>query len=246
MSLSWLRAALAVIVSAAPLAGCSAIFNPERSDTVIRCDNVDDCQNNETIAAALKDKRIEPICGSADGGSDDFGSNENTVCSTTDKLISCDPSKLSPTSDFVTRYNEARNTNGVYIACQDDKLGKQGCKPNTGTCDAGLTVNAYGICDDPNNPLPAYEASSENAGQDVLDQYCRQFYCDEGDGFSCTESGSDFICKRCKPGKPVGEGGCATMWVNGAPSSVYVSNDGCDPTESSLENSQFGPIPAAP
>ncbi len=244
MSLSWLRATLAVIVSAAPLAGCSAIFNPERSDTVIRCDNVDECQNNETIAAALKDKRIEPICAAPEGGSNDLsGSDENTVCSVTDKLISCDPTKLTSESDFVIRYNEAQDVNGVYIACDVDKLGSQGCKPDTGTCAAGLTVNAYGVCDDPNNPLPAYEASTENAGQDVLDQLCRQFYCDEGDGFACS---SDFICKRCEPGKPIGEGGCGTMWVNGTPSSVYVSNDGCDPTKSSIENSQFGPIPTAP
>lgn len=249
MSFLWSRVTLvaAVALAAAPLAGCSAIFNPENSDDVLRCGNVDDCLADETFAAALQDKRYEAAC-AAPGNSDEFGSsNENTVCSTTDKQISCDPSQLDQLSDFVVRYNEAVESNGIYIACQAENLGKRGCKPNVGACDAGLTVNDFGVCDDPNSPVPAYEASTSNAGQDVLDQYCRQFYCDdEGDNFTCTNSDNKLICKRCDPGKPVGEGGCATMWVNGAPSSVYVAADGCDPTKSSLENSEFGPLPPAP
>ena len=250
MSLSWLRASLVVLVSAASVAGCSAIFNPENSDDVLRCGNVDDCLADQTFAAALQDKRLEAACaapGTDAAGGDISESNENTVCSTTDKQISCDPGKLDQLSDLVVRYNEAVDSNGIYIACQVENLGKQGCKPSTGACEAGLEVNDYGVCDDPNNPIPAYEASSDNAGQDVLDQYCRQFYCDDGSNFTCTVSGgSDRLCKRCDPGKPVSEGGCATMWVNGAPSSVYVAADGCDPTKSSLEGSEFGPIPAAP
>ncbi len=246
MSFSWLRASLVVLVSAASVAGCSAIFNPENSDDVLRCGNVDDCLADETFAAALQDKRLDAACGAPGSGDGFSSSNENTVCSTTDKLISCDPGSLDQLSDMVVRYNEAVDSNGIYIACQAENLGKQGCKPNMGSCDAGLAVNDFGVCDDPNNPVPAYEASTSNAGQDVLDQYCRQFYCDDGDGFTCTLSGTDRLCKRCEPGKPIGEGGCGTMWVNGAPSSVYTANDGCDPTQSSLENSEFGPIPSAP
>jgi len=251
MSLSWLRASLVVFVSAASVAGCSAIFNPENSDDVLRCGNVDDCYADQTVALALQDKRLEAACnapGSDAAGDDISQSNESKVCSTTYKQISCDPSQLDQLSDFVVRYKEAVDSNGIYIACQVENLGKQGCKPNAGACDADLEVNDLGICDNPNSPIPAYEASTENAGQDVLDQYCRQFYCDdEGDNFGCSrDKANKLICKRCDPDKPIGEGGCATMWVNGAPSSVYVTGDDCDPTESSLANSKFGPLPTAP
>ena len=39
------------------------------------------------------------------------------------------------------------------------------------------------------------------------------------------------------------------MFVNGAPSSVYIPtepSDGCDPTQSSVDDTVFGPIPTAP
>ena len=172
MSFPWLRASLVVLVSAASLAGCSAIFNPENSDDVLRCGNADDCLANETFAAALQDKRLDVACG-APGSDDGFSSsNENSVCSTTDKLVTCDPASLNQLSETVIRYNEAQDSNGIYIACQAENLGKQGCKPNGESCEAGLETNDFGVCDDPNSPLPsAYEASTDLAGQDVLDQH---------------------------------------------------------------------------
>ncbi|MCB9706759.1 MAG: hypothetical protein H6711_33250 [Myxococcales bacterium] len=251
MSLSWLRAPLlaaAPLLAVATLAsGCSAIFNPEKSDDVLRCGNAFDCEGFDEIAAAIDDKRAQAQCNApGDGsGSDISQSKENQVCSVVDAEIGCDPSSLDLMHIYRTTYEDVADLSGVYAPCADELKGTLGCKPTlAGTCGAGLEINKFGTCDNEGADA-VVEASQDNKGLDVRDQFCASFFCDES--FVCDGSGSKPLCKRCEDGKPVGEGGCAKIYINGAPSTIYqdVGGSVCESVADTTKV-DFGPIPTAP
>ncbi|MEZ4384471.1 MAG: hypothetical protein R3A79_24295 [Nannocystaceae bacterium] len=246
MSFLWSRVTLvaAVALAAAPLAGCSAIFNPENSDDVLRCGNALECEAHDVIANAVADNRRQAQCKSpaSDGSGDISQSNEDQVCSVTDAEIGCDPESQNLMHPYRVIYDAAANSNGIYTTCAEERRGSVGCKPTLqGMCDAGLATNAFGVCDIPESDTPAVEPSSDLAGFDVRDQYCRSFFCDEA--FVCDGSGPKPICRRCDPDAPIGEGGCAVLYVAGAPSTIYADpNEGCEDV-AKTDEVDFGPLP---
>ena len=80
-------------------------------------------------------------------------------------------------------------------------------------------------------------------GQDVKDQHCRSYFCD--DSFVC-DSGSK-KCTRCNSSsdaEDLGQGACAELALQGQRSTVYQNTealeDGCqDPSD--VEMTVFGP-----
>jgi len=106
-----------------------------------------------------------------------------------------------------------------------------------------LEVGDEGFCVDPDegpgNPTISLRGNSEFAGQDVLDQFCRSFFCD--DSFVCDST--DFTCVKCDPEEPFGEGGCGTVVVAGEPSCVYTAaqtESVCDGPDADTNSPKFG------
>jgi hypothetical protein len=246
MSFLWSRVTLvaAVALAAAPLAGCSAIFNPENSDDVLRCGNAVDCEENDVIAEAISSNRVQAQCKSpsSDGGGDISQSNEDQVCSVTDAEVGCDPESQNLMHPYRVLYDAAVGSSGIYTPCAEERRGSLGCKPTLqGMCDTGLETNAFGFCDAPGNENPAVEPDLTLSGVDVRDQYCRSFFCDEA--FVCDDSGPKPVCRRCDPDAAIGEGGCAMLYIAGAPSTIYADpNEGCEAV-AKTDEVDFGPFP---
>lgn len=252
--MSRLCATLAALIGFSQL-GCSAILNPENSDEVLRCGNADDCLEFEEIAAVVGDKRTQATCAAPGGdGSGDFTeAKENQVCSVTDFQLSCaiksyggDESTGNAQSNriYVQTFTEAINKAGLYIPCAEDRRGSRGCKAKLdSTCDTGLSLNAFGACDVANPEAPAVEPTPDLKALDVRDQFCRSYFWD--DDFVCASSGtSNYLCKRCDPAAPIGQGGCAQLYFGGAPSTVYTDHgDAGRPAEANVDKVEFGPFP---
>lgn len=215
--------ALALAGLGASSVSCTAILAPR--DDVQRCGTADDCD-------ATGDERYAPACRFDDPtlDADEF----EKICVADFKTsVGCNPDNyvmISGSSDphpygeaFMDLADSAR-----YVGCEESQLGLKGCPPPSGgSCNSGLTVNEQNLCDD-GNPT-AVAITTDTLGQDVRDQFCRGFFCD--DRFVC-DTGSN-TCVLCDPEQPFGEGGCGEVFINGARSCVYESysgpNDGaCD------------------
>jgi hypothetical protein len=254
-------AALAV-TALASLFACNFILNPD-GDGIIRCDNPDDC--DVPLSAALADDRGQSRCAAAGGGGGGFTqSQDNKVCSVVDKEdVPCNPASYenNDTVPVAKTYNEAIGQ-GVYTACAPEDFGKAGCAPNGGSCDAGLEVRTYqALSGDKDNPdvteqkvcapkgVPAVGANGALVGFDVLDQHCRSYFCD--DAFVCDRgsgTSSGWRCVRCDPDAAYGNGGCGTMYLRGAPSTVYTADLGGDACADVAggDKTNFGPVVEAP
>lgn len=250
--MSLLRA-LVVALPALGLLGCNFILNPENSDDILRCGNAIDCERFDEIAAAIANNRVQAKCDapSGDNMGDISQANENQVCSVVDKEVSCamasyggdeEAGSSSPQNDYVAAFTEAVSRINLYVGCSTENFGKRGCKPMNGLCEGGMLVNDYGVCDDAAAEIPAVEANPELKGQDVRDQFCRSYFCSEE--FACVADGKNYACRRCEPGKPLGEGGCGDIWFNGARSTVYIEDE-C-PSSSAVTKAAFGPVPPSP
>lgn len=250
--MSLLRVTAVAVLAAAFTAalGCNFILNPEHSDDILRCGNAIDCEGFDVIASAVASDRLQAKCDApgGDNAGDISQANENQVCSVVDKEVSCAMKSYGGTEDegnpgsdrpYVQTYTEAISKSGLYVACAQENMGLQGCKPMNGLCLNGLQQNANGVCDVPGADLPAYEASAEVKGQDVRDQFCRSYFCD--DQFACSHEGNNYFCRRCDASKPIGEGGCGDLYFNAARSTVYV--DGSCPSRSEVDKTEFGPVP---
>lgn len=261
-----LRASLVASAALAltSLLGCNFILNPD-GDGILRCDNPDDC--DVPLADALADDRGQSRCGAAGGGGGGFTeSQDNKVCSVVDKEdVSCNPSTFMGNDQIpvAKAYNEAIAQTGVYTTCIPEDFGKVGCAPSGTTCEAGLEVRTYqSLSGDADNPevseqkvctpkgVAAVTANSALKGFDVLDQHCRSYFCD--DAFVCNRgsgTSSGWRCTRCDPEKAYGNGGCGTMYLQGAASTVYTSGDalgtGCE-ERANFDKTDFGPIVPAP
>lgn len=245
--------------------GCNFIMNPD-GDGIFRCDNPDDC--DAPLRAVLDDERGQSRCAAAGGGGGGFTqSQDNKVCSVVDREdVGCNANAFAmdeaESSPVTKTYRDAIKQAGAY-ACLPDQFGSAGCPPNAGACNQGLVKRTYrtlaGTADSPEENAEATICAPDGVdavggnpalrGFDVLDQHCRSFFCDES--FVCNRgsgTSSGWRCARCDPDKPYGSGGCGTMYLQGAPSTVYTSDlggDACDDT-AKPDATEFGPIVKAP
>ncbi|MCY1012374.1 hypothetical protein OV079_43930 [Nannocystis pusilla] len=242
--------------------GCNFIMNPD-GDGVFRCDNPDDC--DVPLQDALADKRTQSRCAAAGGGGGGFTqSQDNKVCSVLDKEdVSCNPAPYANDDSVpvAKAYNDALDEGGAY-SCAQELYGSAGCPPNGSTCNEGLELRTYEtLSGDADNPeqtearvcapkgVAAVAGNSAVRGFDVLDQHCRSYFCD--DAFVCNRgsgTSSGWRCVRCDPDKAYGNGGCGTMYLQGAPSTVYTADlggDACDDV-ASADKTEFGPVVPAP
>lgn len=222
------------------VSACSAFFVPgEEDDEVTRCNTTEDCTepaDNRHIAQCV------------------YGENqpENSpkVCSSAFFELTCHPQVQDGEGELEDLYDDvtSNQVKVLYSSCTAENEGKRGCAPAAGVCNDGLEL-IDGICDDPNALIPAINPSqvglSDIAGQDVLDQLCRFYFCDES--FVCDQTGSKPICRACDPNLPYGEGGCGTLYIQGEPSSVYtdVAASNCN-GEIDLADVDFGTVPQPP
>jgi hypothetical protein len=217
--------------------GCSAFYIPdEKDDGVQRCDNQGDCK-------APSDGRFDVECVFGEGQDD----TSQKVCAPIFAIQECDPDKFPADHPFTETWTAAQDATGTYIPCDDMNKGTQGCKPRTagnGTpCDAGLEVNDYGVCDDPEADFAAVEANKDIQGFDVLDQFCRSYFCDAN--WVCDASGGQPLCKVCRDGEAPGEGGCVEVYLDGTKSSIYTDSVDCSGGLDSTRDVEFGDIPGA-
>jgi len=242
--------------------GCNFIMNPD-GDGIFRCDNPDDC--DVPLQSALSDDRGQSRCAAGGGGGGGFTqSQDNKVCSIVDKEdVSCNPSVFMGVENEVDKaYAAAVKQAGAYASCLVEDYGTAGCPPNGSTCNAGLEVRTYqSLSGDADNPeqseqkvcaakgVDVVAPNSATRYFDVLDQHCRSYFCD--DAFVCNRgsgTSSGWRCVRCDPEKAYGNGGCGTMYMQGAPSTVYTKDLGGDTCESTadFDKTDFGPPVQAP
>lgn len=201
------------------ISACTAILVPNQDDDgVERCNTGDDC-------APTGDERYVAVCVF---GADQPDSSDKICVADFKDDIGCNGMNYPATSRFFEVHDEATTNPGkaAYINCTMENLGKQGCAPNAGACEAGLEVNEAGFCHDPNAPFPTINPTQLDdidkvAGQDVRDQFCRAFFCDEN--FVCDMTTS--TCKPCTDVDEFGEGGCGQLYLQGQLSSVYQPID---------------------
>lgn len=217
---------------------CTAILVPdEKDDEVIRCNNTQDCPT-------ITDNRVVSQCVYGEGQAD----NSDKVCTSAFRTnVGCNPMEYPVEHPLTEAYNDATDnaSKALYGNCAPENAGKAGCPSNAGACDAGLELRSDNLCIDPNEPQPtinpSFDAGVELAGKDVLDQFCRWYFCD--DSYVCDPNG--FTCKPCDPDDPFAEGGCGTIYLNGARSSVYtdVLSDGNCEGDLETEEVSLGPVP---
>ncbi|MFV8750396.1 hypothetical protein ACNOYE_07580 [Nannocystaceae bacterium ST9] len=210
-----------LLVAGFAASACTAILVPNAEDDgVNRCNNSDECPD-------LDDNRYRSQCVYGEGQDE----KSSKVCVADFAEINCKPTDYGGMHPFAEAYDDATDnaSKGQYVACLPENLGKQGCGFNIDVpCADGLAPNDDDICDDSDpNTLPAIAPNKlvegvEPAGQDVADQFCRWRFGDEN--WVCDTSGSQgkWICRDCDPGKPFGQGGCGTMYLQGTPSTVYT------------------------
>ncbi len=214
---------------------CTAILVPdEDDDDVARCDRTDDCTQPD-------DNRWQSQCVAGEG-QDGKG---DKVCAPSFAEINCSPDAYSGDHPYPAVFAGATDNKSkvLYGSCDEENLGKQGCKAMAGACNDGLVLRDDGICDDPDAPLPAVYPTDaggvEIAGQDVRDQFCRSYFCDES--FVCDTSGAKHVCKPCSGTDPenFGEGGCGTLFIQGERSPAYTDLAGAN-CEGMLDTDAIG------
>lgn len=206
---------LLTLLAGFTISACSAFFVPDVGD-----DGVDRCNTTEDCPEPTDNRHIAQ-CVFGEGQAE----NSDKVCSSAFKELTCHPQAQNGEGELEALYEDltSNQIKALYSSCSDANDGKKGCEPGAVGCMDGLTER-NGICDDPDAPFPAINPSevglSEIAGQDALDQLCRFYFCDES--FVCDQSGSKPLCRPCDPDEPYGEGGCGTLYIQGAPSKVYT------------------------
>lgn len=224
------------MVSLAALGGssCTAILAPR--DDVQRCGTADDCE-------PTGDNRYVPVCRFGESAEDVESLEVDKICvADFKKSVGCDPgSYTKPEHPFVVAYDEL-GASARYATCDaETQFGTQGCPPRSGTCNDGLVVNDAGLCDDtnPDTPMAVMAETEELIGQDVRDQFCRSFFCD--DSFVCDSRTN--VCVPCDPDEPYGEGGCGEIWIAGTRSCVYDDGNACEGPDVTDEKVTFGACP---
>lgn len=229
---SSLRIAGMVVLAAASGLACTAIFKPR--DSVQRCGSADDCD-------ATGDNRYDAVCRFDPDNVDLDSTKVDKICVADFKVnIGCNPDNYTlPEHPFTEAIKDCRGP----AACDMDKWGTLGCVPvEDGGCLNGLDIQ-NNICVD-NDSDERIVSSQSFVGQDVKDQFCKSFFCD--DTFVCDASDEERqLCVRCDPDKGFGEGGCGLLYKNGAPSPIYVLGDDldadCAHDKADVDEPLFGP-----
>ena len=220
------------------VSACTAILVPDVGD-----DNVNRC-NVSADCPEIDDNRYEAVCTAGENQPD----NSDQICSSAYTEVFCGPQAAEAGSMLEAAYEAADDAKANYGNCGEDTFGLQGCPPPQTGCVDGLEPNADNICDVPGADIPAINAGdvglSEIAGQDVADQYCRNYFCDER--FVCDRSRTNPTCVVCD-GSDYGEGGCGTLYINGTKSSFYTDVESTGNCEGNRDRSEvpFGPAPTA-
>lgn len=232
MTTSRIPAAIALALATFTLFGssCTAIFAPR--DDVQRCSTAEDCD-------PTGDNRYTPLCKFDDANLDLDSSQVDKICVADFKAsIGCDPATYTvPDHPYRIAFDELGDS-ARYVVCDEMTRGQQGCLPMTGgACADGLSVSDLGVCDDddPNTPKAYRADTQELLGQDVRDQFCRSFFCD--DRFVC--DGDSNFCVICDDDEVLGEGGCGEIYISGVPSCAY-DDDSCVGADVKTEDTSFG------
>lgn len=221
--------ALALASLGAFSVSCTAILAPR--DDVQRCGTADDCE-------PTGDNRYVPVCKFDEENLDLDSSQVDKICVADFKAsVGCNPgSYTNPEHPFAIAFEELGDVSR-YAVCTAEQLGTRGCLPMNGTCGQGLAVNPVGLCDDenPDTPMAVQADTEELVGQDVRDQFCRSFFCD--DRFVCDPDTN--FCVVCDPEQDYGEGGCGEIWIAGVRSCAY-DNDECVGEDVTDDDVAFG------
>lgn len=243
---------------------CTAILTPR--DDVQRCGSTTDCDPPD-------DARFVVECRFDEENIDLDSTQVDKVCVPEFRDVNCDPrpgtSGRTEEDPLVVAFDDLSSASR-YTSCSDEGVaGTQGCPPAPGEgCADGLVPQEREggtvICDDedPNTPpatanrpgagfnAPASDTADPGLlGQDVLDQYCKSFFCD--DQWVCDRE--TFSCVQCDPELPIGLGGCGQIYIEGSPSCVYIDGatleDTCDAegatAEELLSDPSFGSCQAS-
>lgn len=207
------RAAPLIPVLSLILAGfaCSLTVPGENQDGVIRCDNVDECPEPSR-------DMYEAVCKWGEG--QDEGSPK--VCWEDFKSVSCGSNTKD--ADLRDALDNAKAKEADYVGCPDGVTGEPSCPPNEGEprCNADGAVVIDKVCSGPDGE-PAVPATKDLAGRDLRDSYCATFFCDKEWVCAPAVGGGDAgQCALCDDDKPVGEGGCGRIYVNGEVSIGYA------------------------
>lgn len=230
-TMSRIPAALALVLTALGAFGvsCTAILAPR--DDVQRCGSADDCE-------PTGDNRYVPACQYDEDNLDLDPAQVDKVCVATYKNVGCNEANYTePAHPYRVAFDELGDS-ANYVACDSaTQLGTLGCRPMGGACNEGLAVNDAGLCDDtdPNTPMVVEANTQELYGQDVRDQFCRSYFCD--DSFVCNTDGN--LCVPCDPDRPFGQGGCGEIYIAGTRSCVY-DDDTCVGEDVTDEDVSFG------
>ena len=208
---------VSLLLAGFTISACTAILVPDVDDDgVQRCNTSQDC-------SASADERYVAQCVFGEGQPE----NSDKVCVATFKdNVGCNGANYPMTTRFFEVHSDATSNAGkaAYVACAMENLGKIGCRPDPANgCESGLEENPAGVCDDADQLAinPSDYDIDDLAGQDVRDQFCQAFFCDEN--FVC-DSGNN-TCKPCEDGEAYGEGGCGRIYLQGAASTVYTPID---------------------
>lgn len=235
MITSRISAVLALgLVSLAVLgSSCTAILAPR--DEVQRCGTADDCE-------PTGDNRYVPVCKFGEDATNLESLDVEKICVADYKTsVGCNPgSYTKPEHPFATAFSELADS-ARYAGCDAaTQFGAKGCPPAGGACNQGLALDdATGLCDDtdPSTPPAVLVESEELVGQDVKDQFCRAYFCD--DRFVCDPTSN--TCVLCDEDEVYGEGGCGEVWIAGARSCVYRDgDDACVGADVTDEKVTFG------
>lgn len=210
---------------------CTAILAPR--DDVQRCGTADDCD-------PTGDNRYVPACRFDEANLDLDPSQVDKICVADFKpSVGCnEESYLAPEHPYRMAFDELGDVTR-YAACDAmTQLGTMGCPPMGGACNQGLALNELGLCDDDDDgtPMAVQATTPEVVAQDVRDQFCRSYFCD--DRFVCNTNTN--FCVLCDPEEPFGEGGCGEIYIAGARSCVYDDGDACEGSDVTDEKVTFG------
>ena len=212
---------------------CTLILEPD--DAVNRCGSPDDCPSTG-------DNRYVAEC-RFDPGSDLDSTEVDKVCVAAFKVISCNPMDYpgegGEPSPFQAAFADAESFE--HLALCADTPGALGCPPEQGAgCNEGLEVRD-GLCQQPGATAVYGRGRFPDTalpGQDVLDQFCRSFFCT--DEWVCDTD--DFTCVRCNDDDPYGQGGCGAVVSENQLSCYYTPNLGevCDGPDADVMMPVFG------
>lgn len=228
---STLRAAALLLAFGSALA-CSAILKPK--DKVTRCGTADDCD-------PTGDNRYVPLCKFDDAHSGLDSTKVDKICVADYKSITCAADQLMGAASHPITIAVGKSACS-NTSCDMANNGARGCPTNMGNCNDGLSALQFGevtFCG-MEGDVPGFGLPDGFENKHIEDMYCKSFFCDED--FVCGPNGK---CQLCE-GDDFLDGGCGTVYVNGAEAPVYVLGDaleqGCAGEDADANDALFGDV----